>query len=133
MNEQTELEIAESYKQYLLTIALASLISWAAWAMVINKLDPFESTGLALGLFFMSLFFSLIGTFSLLGFGLRRWLGKNEVRYQHLTVSLRQGFLLSICTLFCVAFLILGILKWWNGLLLVTITVLIEMYITSRS
>lgn len=121
-----------TYKQYLITIAITAVISWIAWIMVITKLDPYESTGLALTLFFLSLFFAMIGSFTLLGFGLRRWLGKDEVYYHHLSVSLRQGLLLSACTLLCIVFLILGILKWWNGLLLVTIAVLIEMYLTSR-
>ena len=123
----------ENYKKYLLTIALTAAISWLAWGIVITKLDPYESTGLALGLFFLSLLFALIGSFTLLGFGLRRWVGKDELHEQHLGVSLRQGALLSLCTILCIAFLMVGVLKWWNGLLLVTIAVLIEMFITSRS
>lgn len=123
----------ESYKQYLWTIGLTALVSWAAWGMVIAKLDPYESTSLALGLFFISLFFAFIGLFTVIGFGLRRWIGKNEIYYHHLSVSLRQGLLLSLCTLLCIGFLMLGVLKWWNGLLVVTMAVLIEMYITSRS
>ena len=88
---------------------------------------------MALGLFFVSLLFALIGTFTLLGFGLRRWIGKQEIYYHHLTVSLRQGLLLSICTLICIMLLILGLLTWWNGLLLVTVAVLIELYLTSKN
>lgn len=122
----------ENHRQYLITIGLTAVISWAAWIIVIFKLDPYESTGMALGLFFVSLFFALIGTFTLLGFGMRRWLSKQEVYYHHLTVSLRQGLLLSICTLLCIILLILGILTWWNGLLLVTVAVLIELVLTSK-
>ncbi len=127
MNSNTE-----SYRQYLITIGLTAALSWAAWIIVILKLDPYESTGVALGLFFVSLFFALIGTFTLLGFGLRRWVGKQEVYYHHLTVSLRQGFLLSFCTVLSIALLMLGLLTWWNGLLLVTVAVLIELYLTSK-
>jgi hypothetical protein len=122
-----------NHKKYLLTIALTAALSWLAWGIVVTKLDPFESTSLALSLFFLSLTFALIGSFTLLGFGLRRWLSKEELHEQHLSVSLRQGVLLSLCTIFCLAFLIVGVLKWWNGLLLVTIAVLVEMFLTSRS
>ena len=122
----------ENYRQYLLTIAVTALISWLAWGMVVLKLDPYESQSMALGLFFISLFFALIGSFTLFGFGLRQWIGKNKVYYHHLSVSLRQGLLLSFCTLLCIGFLIMGVLKWWNGLLVITIAVLIELYITSR-
>lgn len=121
------------HKQYLITIGVASAFSWIAWAMVLTQLDPYESTGTGLSLFYISLFFSLIGTFTLLGFSLRRWLSKEEIEYQHLSVSLRQGFLLSFCTLGCIAFLMVDILRWWNGLMLVAIAVLVEMFITSRS
>ncbi len=131
MNEK--IKFNEPYKRYLLTIALTAAVSWLAWGIVITKLDPFVSTGLALSLFFLSLIFALIGSFTLLGFGLRRWIGKEELHEQHLNVSLRQGVLLSICTILCIAFLIVGVLKWWNGLLLVTISVLVEMVLTSRS
>ncbi|EKD93699.1 MAG: hypothetical protein ACD_28C00077G0003 [uncultured bacterium] len=126
-------KLDQSYRQYLLTIALASLFSWAAWTMAILRLDPYEKTGIALSLFFVSLFFALIGTFTLLGFGLRRWLGDNEISYHHLTVSLRQGLLLSLSTLVCLGLLILGVLKWWNGLLIIAIALLFEMLITSRN
>ena len=126
-------EDQKSYRQYLMTIGLTALVSWVAWAMVIIKLDPYTSTGLALGLFFISLFFALIGTFTIIGFALRRWIGKNEIYYHHLSVSLRQGLLLSMCTLMCISLLIMGALKWWNGLLVVTIAVLMEMFITSRN
>lgn len=122
----------ENYQRYLLPIGLASLFSWIAWIMVVSRLDPYESTSLALVLFFISLFFALIGSFTLIGFGLRRWLSKEQLSYHYLSISLRQGLLLSFCTLVCIGFLILGVLRWWNGLLLVAVAVLIELFITSR-
>ncbi|MBT5016670.1 hypothetical protein HOM98_04260, partial [Candidatus Peregrinibacteria bacterium] len=92
-------KISESYKRYILTIGLTAAVSWLAWGIVLTKLDPYESTSIALGLFFLSLLFALIGSFTLLGFGLRRWVGQDELHEQHLGVSLRQGVLLSICTI----------------------------------
>lgn len=126
-------QVVKNYKKYLITIALTTSVSWLAWGIVITKLDPYESTGLAMALFFLSLTFALIGLFTLLGFGLRRWIGKDELHEQHLSVSLRQGLLLSLCTILCFVFLIVGVLKWWNGLLLVAIAILAEMFLTSRS
>ncbi|HCW32836.1 MAG: hypothetical protein UT55_C0093G0009 [Candidatus Peregrinibacteria bacterium GW2011_GWE2_39_6] len=128
----TEIVLPQRYRRYLLPMAIVSFLGWMAWVIVIFKLDPFESTGWILVLFFLSLFLALIGSFTLLGFGLRCWLGKEEVSYYHLTVALRQGILLSLCTLLCVGFLMLGILKWWNGFLLLIIAVLVESFITGR-
>jgi len=129
--EQDPLEIG--YKRYCWTIAIASILTWSAFILVILKLDPYEATGKALSLFSISLFFALIGTFTLLGCWIRHLLGEEkDAKYHALSVSLRQGVLLSVCTLLCVTFLILGVLTWWNGLLIVAIAVLLEAYLTSR-
>lgn len=122
----------EGYRQYLLTIGLTSLISWIAWGIVLSRLDPYENTAMALSLFTISLFFALIGSFTLAGFWLRHSIGKNQVHYHHLTVSLRQGMLLSLCTLTCIGLLTLNLLRWWNGIIVLAIVVLLEWFLTSR-
>ena len=121
-----------TFRKYLSGIALAGSISWLAWILVVSKLNPFESTSLALILFFISLLFALTSTFTLLGFFFRKWLNRNEIYYEHLHVSLRQGALLSFCSIGCLIFLFLGILTWWNGLLLVTVITLVEFYFTAQ-
>ena len=120
-------------KPYLTTLGIAGLLSWIAWTMVILQLDPEQSTATGLSLFYISLFFGMIALFTLLGFGLRAWKSHEPVTDRHLSVSLRQGILLSICTLMCVALLMFGVLRWWNGLLVVTLITLFELYVTSRS
>jgi uncharacterized membrane protein YidH (DUF202 family) len=114
-------------------LGIAGALSWIAWTMVITQLDPLESTGTGLSLFYISLFFGLVSLFTLLGFGLRQWLSKEEIHERHLSLSLRQGLLLSGCTVLCFSLLMLGVLRWWNGLLVVGIAVLLEMFFTSRN
>jgi len=121
-----------SHNRYLAIIALAGLISWVAFWLVIEKLDPFESTGLAVGLFFISLFFALTSTFSIAGYYIRRWLNKNEIFYGHINVALRQGILLSTITLGCLLFQLLRVLTWWSGLLLIGAVTMIEFYLTAK-
>lgn len=120
-------------KKYLQPLLTASIISWIGWAVVIIKLDPYESTGLALALFFLSLLIALTCTFSLIGFYLRKWLTLNEANISYINTSIRQGLLLSLCTLICISFLMLGVLTWWNGLLVVVVIILLEFYITSKN
>lgn len=117
-----------THNKYLAIIGTAGLVSWIAWVVVINKLDPFESTGLALALFYLSLFFALTCTFTVTGFYFRVWLNKNEIYYQHIHTAFRQGVLLSAITLGCLTFQIVGILTWWSGLLLIASITLIEFY-----
>lgn len=113
-------------------IGVAGIVSWIAWVVVINKLDPFESIGLALGLFYMSLFFALTCTFTVLGFYFRIWLNKNEIYYHHIHVAFRQGVLLTIIALGCLTFQMLGVLTWWSGLLMIAAVTLVEFYFMAR-
>jgi hypothetical protein len=121
-----------SHHRYLIIIGFAAVVSWIAWILVLNKLDPMESTGLALGLFYVSLFFALTCTFTVLGFYFRLWFNKNEVYYSHINVSLRQAILLSLIALGCLTFQLLGILTWWSGLLYIGTVTLIEFYFLAR-
>lgn len=126
--------------RYLLPIGSATVLSWIAVFLVITKLDPCISVekvcekpnGISIVLFFTSLFFALTSLFTIIGFYFRQWLNKSEIGYNQINVSLRQGILLSLCTVGCLLFLLLGVLTWWDGLLLVAIITLIEFYFTSK-
>lgn len=113
-------------------ISLAAIISWGAWLLVIFNLDPYSSTKLALSLFFFSLFLALTGTFAIILFLLKKWRADNEIYVKHVIISLRQGFLLSASTIFCLALLMLGLLRIWNGLIIVIIITLIEFYLSGK-
>lgn len=121
-----------SHHRYIAIIAISALLAWVAWFLVLVKLSPFESTGLALAFFFMTLFIALSGTFTALGFYFRLWLFKNEIFYKHINVSLRQGVFLSLIAVFCLVFQLMRVLSWWSGLLLVSIAVLLEFYFSAK-
>ena len=121
-----------TYHRYLSVIGIAGVVSWIAWFVVINKLDPVTSLGLSLGLFYLSLLVALTCTFTILGFYVRLWLNKNEVYHQHVHIAFRQGLLLTLITLGCLTFQILRTLTWWSGLLLIGIVTLVELYFMSR-
>ena len=119
-----------SYKKYLSGLLVAAFVSWAAWFLVVAKLNPFESTLLALSLFFVSLLFALVCTFTLIGFYMRAFLNAQEVHQQHISISLRQAILLAVCADVCLLLLVFGLLTWWSGFLLVIVITLIEFYFT---
>lgn len=121
-----------AHQRYILILGVAALISWLAFYLVVNKLDPFASSGLALALFFVSLFFALTSTFSVIGFYIRVWVNKNEIYYDHINVSLRQAILLTLITLGCLLFQLLGVLTWWSGLLLIAAVTMIEFYLVAK-
>lgn len=127
-------------KKYLLILGLVAAAGWSSLSLVIFKLEPCSSSGeailcqsvspLALGLFFLSAFFALTASFALLGFGLRIWLNKNEIYLDHLNISIRQGLLLTFCSIGAMTLLLLRALTWWSGLLLICIIVFLELYFT---
>lgn len=129
-----------TYRKYILVLAGTALVGWISFLLVIFRLDPCTAPGkitichsasaLALILFFTSAFFALTATFTLLGFGLRLWLHQYEIYLDHLNISLRQGLLLTFCTLAAAALLLLSALTWWSGLVLIAIILLLELYFT---
>lgn len=122
-----------SHHKYMAIIGSAGVVSFLAWILVLNKLSPFENTGMTLTLFYLSLFVAMSCLFTVLGFYFRVWLNKNEVFYSQITVAFRQGTMLTVIALGCLTFQLLGILTWWSGLLLIICVTLIEFYLMARS
>jgi hypothetical protein len=112
----------------LAILILAAVLGWIAFLLVVQKLDPYTSTGLALALFFGSSTVAAAGTFSIILFFFKKWRFSDNVYIKHILISLRQGILLSICTNLCLALLMLGLLRLWNGILLIAIMMLLEFY-----
>jgi len=110
-----------THNKYLAFVSAAGLVSWIAWFIVLTKLDPFESTALALVLFFVSLFFAMACTFTVLGFYFRLWLNKNEIYSNHITISFRQGIELTVIAWMCFIFdfrrfkLVVGLFAYFSS------------------
>ncbi len=132
MKDQVPNSLKSPYMRRLMSIGVSTLVAWAGVALVLFKLDPYETIDLSVSLFFISLFFALMGTFTLILFVLKRWKASHYIALKHVNVSLRQGFLLSVCALICAGLLMLGLLRIWNGLLIVILITLIEFYWSSR-
>jgi len=120
------------YNSYLTSILVATIFGWFSWILVINKLSPFTSSMLSLILFYSSLFIALAGTITLFIYYTRAWINKIEIYNAHLNTALRQGALLSLMTCVAIGFQRLKILTWWDGLLLLSIVLLIEFYFMAR-
>ncbi|MFA7685853.1 MAG: hypothetical protein WCX95_03580 [Candidatus Gracilibacteria bacterium] len=121
-----------THHRYISIIALSGLLAWVAWIVVINKLTPYETMGLALSFFYVTLFIALSCTFTVVGFYFRVWLFKNEIFYKHINIALRQGVFLGLIAVFSLVFQMMRVLTWWSGFLLVIVFVLLEFYFSSR-
>ena len=112
-------------KRYLLLMFLATLLCWLALASVMFYINPSEAGIVGFTLLYISLFLSLIGTFSLTGFILRVWLTTAPI-FKQVIVSFRQSILFAILVSVGLAMQSQEVLTWWILLILIAMIVFIE-------
>jgi hypothetical protein len=115
-----------SIRLYFILMSLTTAICWAGWGMIVVTMNAGHAGLLSLSLFYGSLFLSLVGTFSLLGFGVRVLARPEEVVIRHVRTSLRQGLLLALLVVAILVLQSYRYLYWWNILLVVAILGLLE-------
>jgi len=121
-----------THHRYISIIAFTGVLAWMAWVLIILKLSPYESMGLSLTFFFITLLIALSCTFTVFGFYFRVWLFKNEIFYKHINIAFRQGIFLGFITISCLVFQMMRVLNWWSGFLVVVVAVLLEFYFSSK-
>jgi len=112
-------------KRYLLLMFLATLLCWLALASVMFYINPSEAGIVGFLLFYISLFLSLIGTFSLVGFILRVWLTTVPI-FRQVIISFRQGVLFSILVTAVLVIQSQNVLTWWITLLVMLLLGFVE-------
>jgi hypothetical protein len=79
----------------------------------------------------VSLFFTLVCFVALVGFTLRVRAANNEVIFGAFKTSLRQGFLVGLYAMGLLGLAAVGLLTWWDALLLALSLILFEIYFKS--
>lgn len=117
-----------SLPRFLILLGVATVLSWVAWVLTLNFIDPGNGDPFSVFLFASSLFLALSGSVALVGFFARLWRGGNAefVLYRALMTSVRQGFLLGTLTVMTLVLQGARLLRWWNALLLIVALALIE-------
>jgi len=102
-------------RQYLTIMIISSVLCWAAWWVVVINIDPFQDTGLGILFFFISFFFSLLGTVSVFAFLFRRLFSRLErPMFYYVKKSFRDAFLISALSVILLFLQGKGYLRWWN-------------------
>jgi hypothetical protein len=112
-------------KRYLLLMFLATLLCWLALASVMFYINPSEAGIIGFVLFYVSLFLSLVGTFSLVGFILRVWLTTVPI-FKQVIISFRQGVLFAVFVSLSLAMQSQGYLTWWLVIILLVLLAFVE-------
>ncbi len=121
-----------SLRTYLLGIFISTILCWVAFILIVTNTNPVDSGRIAIFSFFGSLFFGLIGLFTLIGYYLRVWFSKNETIYANIGVAFRQAILFSLCFIILLVLQSIRLLTWWNGLLLVLVIISLEFYFLAK-
>ncbi len=115
-----------SLSAYLWGIRLFVLLSLSAWLGIVVAVDPNQAGGVGTLLFFTSLLAFFLSTLTLfVTWVYRKALGEVSAAH-HLGGAFRQAFLFAFFLVMVVYFQLERILLWWDMLLLLAATLLIE-------
>ncbi len=116
------------YSHILFTFG-ATVAAWASWALVIVYINPEQSGGWGVPLFYFTLFLSLFGTLTVIGFVARSIvkLRKRSVDYKTMT-AIRQAFLWSLALIVALFLQSQGLLQWWLFVIIILIFGAIEFF-----
>lgn len=106
---------------------LATILAWLGFFIIINSFDPYQGTLTVFLMFYFTLFLSVLGSLSLLGFWLRTlWNRKRGIARLMVMDSFRQAVIFSTVLLVALFLQSLRLLTWWNTLLLIILATTIE-------
>ncbi len=117
----------KSPKQQVAFIGASTVLALFSLASIISFTDPFTASWITFAFFYLSLFLSALGIFTLLGLWLRQIL-KQKVYVINLSNSFRQALLFSL--LIATSFLLLSrqLLFWWVELSLILFLLFAEIF-----
>lgn len=114
-------------RQYLILMTIGTCLCWIAWFFVILYSSPTEGNLLGLVFFYLSLFLAVVGTFSVIGFLIRRRMIKNdEIVFRHVRHTFRQSIIVALVIVIALILLSINYLTWWTGLLLALLFLFVE-------
>lgn len=120
-------------RAYLILMGLGTIFSWTIWFVVLFNISPTAGGFIGLLAFYLSLFMSILGTFSVMGFLIRRAIIKDdEIVFRHVRHTFRQSVLIATAVTLILFLLSKGLLYLWNAAILVAFFVFLELIIFSN-
>jgi len=116
---------------YLIIMTATTAICWLAFVLVINMVDPEITNWIGFLLFYLSLFVSLIGTASIIGFLVRFIILRKELIFRSVKEAFRQSFLLSFLIVASLLLLSRDLFTWFNMVMLAVSLTVLEFFLVS--
>jgi len=120
-----------SLKYLLIIVVSATVLSWVSWGVVLVEIDP-EIAGIGgLMIFYLALLASLLGTFFLASFAIRKIFNKEELEYRLVGISFRQSVFFSLALIGVLFLQSQNFLTWWNVIFLILALAIFEYFFIS--
>lgn len=103
-----------TFRGYFVLMAIATLCAWSAWIFVLLRINPEEAGILGLGLFFLTLCFSLIGTFVTVSMTYRVSVLHRPVILREARIAFRQAIFLALAACLLLFFASQDVLYFWT-------------------
>ncbi|MDX9892875.1 MAG: hypothetical protein RB292_00485 [Patescibacteria group bacterium] len=120
-----------SFRFFLILLILGTIIAWAGWLLVIFYLDPTQLSWLGFLFFYAALALALSGTIFLAGDLIKSKIIRNKLLYYRVRSSVRQSILFAMLILGWLLLKSLGVLRWWNLLILILFLAAVEFFFIS--
>jgi hypothetical protein len=120
-----------SLRAYLTVMSLATVLALSTLALIIFRVDPDASGAFGHSLFYVSLFFSVVGAFSLLGLLVRIAVRADEIVSRLAFASFRQSLIVAALAVLALVLYKNQMLVWWNAIILAAAATLVEFFIIS--
>ncbi|MDO8499520.1 MAG: hypothetical protein Q7S66_02560 [bacterium] len=120
-------------RQYLILMSTGTVSCWLAWILIVWSISPDSMGWLGILFFYASLFLALVGTFSVVGFLIRRKILKNDdLVFRKVKKTFRQGVLSASLVIIVLMLLHLDFLTWWLAVLIALFYAILEGIIFSH-
>ncbi len=119
-------------RQYLILMALGSLLAWTAVGVVVTNTNPATAAPSIFTVAYVSLYLALTGTLSLIGFALRTLVfRRDDAIGRQAVTAFRQGTLLAAVAIGALALESHALFVWWTALLLIVSAIVLEFFFIS--
>lgn len=112
-------------------MTFCTVLSWAAWGLVVVFVSPTESGPAGLMFFYASLGLALLGTNAIIGLLMRAKFNRLELVSRLAATSFRQGVWFSVAIICVLILQEFRILTWWIMLGVVLALVTLEFFFLS--
>lgn len=114
--------------RFLVVLALGTILAWTGWVTVLLTIDPVSGGFIARAMFYLSLFLSLLGTLTIIGFFTRYWWEKDPIPFRQIGFALRQACIISAAAIIALTLQAGRLLNIWSGVVLVLLAIAIETF-----